>query len=154
MGIELNWGDVITRTRDGNLTPPRRVEKTQAEWRDLLTEDQFSITRLKGTEPAHSSGMCSLFEPGIYGCVCCKTPLFDSATKYESGTGWPSFSLPIKGNVVSYVSDSSHGMSRIEATCSICDAHLGHVFPDGPEPSGLRFCMNALSLEKQTNSKA
>ena len=151
MELKLNWMDVIKRARDGNPTPARRVVKSEAEWRNFLTEDQFSITRQKGTEPAHSSGMCSLFEPGVYGCVCCKMPLFDSATKYESGTGWPSFSLPIEDNVVSYVWDSSHGMSRIEAMCSVCDAHLGHVFPDGPEPSGLRFCMNALSLEKQTD---
>ncbi len=152
MAINLNWADIIVRARDGNPAPPKRVEKTESEWRSLLSEDQFSITRLKGTEPAHSSQMCRLFEPGIYRCICCKTALFDSVSKYQSGTGWPSFSLPIKDNVVSYIKDEGYGMSRIEATCNVCDAHLGHVFPDGPEPSGLRFCMNAISLEKQTDA--
>ena len=92
--------------------------------------------------------MCSLFQPGRYACSNCSTELFDSATKFESGTGWPSFSEPVADDVVAYHRDGSHGMVRIEATCNVCDAHLGHVFPDGPEPSGLRFCINALSLEK------
>ena len=146
----LTWNDVLRLARTGNATPDRRVVKTEAEWRALLSPSAFRVARQAGTEAAFSSEMCSLFEPGIYGCVCCKTVLFDAALKFESGTGWPSFTLPAKDNVVAYHADTSHGMTRIEATCSTCDAHLGHVFPDGPPPSGLRYCMNAVSLEKVT----
>ncbi len=92
--------------------------------------------------------MCSLFEPGLYACVCCDEPLFDSEEKFESGTGWPSFTQPVDPRAVAYHADSSHGMRRIETTCNTCDAHLGHVFPDGPRPSGLRYCINALALRK------
>lgn len=144
----MNWADVIRYANHGNLTPERRVEKTDAEWRALLTEEQFRVTRLKGTERAFSSELCSLFEPGLYECVCCGTTLFDARQKFESGTGWPSFTQPVKDNVIGHVLDKSHGMTRIETTCNTCDAHLGHVFPDGPAPSGLRFCMNAVSLKK------
>jgi len=144
----LNWQDVIARAADGNPAPPRRVEKTEAEWRDQLSEEQFYVTRQQGTERPFSSDMCSLFQPGRYACACCSTELFDSATKFESGTGWPSFTEPLDENAVAYHGDNSHGMVRIEALCNVCDAHLGHVFPDGPPPSGLRFCINALSLEK------
>ena len=114
----------------------------------MLTDEQFRITRLKGTERAFSSDVCSKFDPGIYACVCCKTPLFDASQKFESGTGWPSFTQPIEDNVIGHIKDTSHGMVRVETTCNVCDAHLGHVFPDGPAPTGLRFCMNAVSLEK------
>lgn len=144
----LNWQDVIARAADGNPAPPRRVEKTEAEWRDQLSEEQFYVTRQQGAERPFSSDMCSLFQPGRYACACCSTELFDSATKFESGTGWPSFTEPLDENAVAYHGDNSHGMVRIEALCNVCDAHLGHVFPDGPPPSGLRFCINALSLEK------
>ena len=98
----------------------------------------------------NSSDMCGLFEEGLYGCVCCDTLLFDASEKFESGTGWPSFTMPLEDNVINYIEDNSHGMSRVETTCSTCDAHLGHVFPDGPQPSGLRFCMNAAALKKQS----
>ncbi|HEY8603891.1 peptide-methionine (R)-S-oxide reductase MsrB [Tsuneonella suprasediminis] len=144
----LNWEDVVTRAAGGNPTPPRRVSKTEDEWRDQLSEAQFYVTRQKGTERPFSSDMCSLFQPGRYACACCGTELFDSATKFESGTGWPSFTEPLDETAVAYHGDNSHGMIRIEALCNVCDAHLGHVFPDGPPPSGLRFCINALSLEK------
>lgn len=144
----MDWGDVIRLANHGNLEPPRRVEKSRDEWRELLGEEQFFVTRQAGTEHPFSSEMCNLFEPGRYACSNCGTELFDSATKFESGTGWPSFSEPVADDVVAYHRDGSHGMVRIEATCNVCDAHLGHVFPDGPEPSGLRFCINALSLEK------
>ena len=143
-----NWGDVVRWANHGNPPPPRRVQKTEAEWRQLLTPDQYYVTREKGTEPAHSSAMCSLFEPGRYECVCCGTELFDSGAKYDSRSGWPSFTQPITEGVVAYNMDNSYGMRRIETVCQVCDAHLGHVFPDGPEPSGLRFCINALSLKK------
>lgn len=144
----MNWNDVIKYANNGNLTPPRKVEKSEKEWREQLNEEQFRVTRLKGTERAFSSDVCSKFEPGIYACVCCKTPLFDASQKFESGTGWPSFTQPIEENVIGHIKDTSHGMVRVETTCNVCDAHLGHVFPDGPAPTGLRFCMNAVSLEK------
>jgi len=144
----LTWPDVLALASDGNPDPPRRVEKTADEWRAVLTQEQYRVARDKGTERAHSSEMCSLFEPGRYRCICCATELFDSSAKFESGTGWPSFALPVADNVVAYIWDNAYGMKRIEAACNVCDAHLGHVFPDGPAPSGLRFCINAVSLQK------
>lgn len=144
----LHWNNIIKFANHGNLTPPRRVEKTDQEWKAQLSSDAYFVTRQKGTERAYSSEMCSLFEPGKYVCVCCGTLLFDSKEKFESGTGWPSFTQPIVEEHVAYHKDKSYGMVRIEATCNICDAHLGHVFPDGPSPSGLRFCINALAMEK------
>jgi peptide methionine sulfoxide reductase msrA/msrB len=146
----LKWTDVIKFANEGNPVPDKRVEKTQQEWKELLTPEQFNITRLKGTERAFSSEMCSYFEPGRYACICCGTVLFDAETKFESGTGWPSFTQPVKENAVAYHKDSGYGMVRIEALCNTCDAHLGHVFQDGPKPSGLRYCMNAISLKKVT----
>lgn len=145
----LTWKEITEYASNGNPTPEARVEKTPADWRSVLTPEQFAVARQSGTERAFSSEMCSLFEPGQYACVCCDTLLFDSATKFESGSGWPSFDQPLKLNAVAYHSDGAHGMSRIEATCNTCDAHLGHVFPDGPQPSGLRYCMNAVVLKKQ-----
>ncbi len=147
----LNWKNVLKFASDGNLEPDRTVSKTEEEWRDLLTPVQFQITRLKGTEHAFSSGMCELFEPGKYNCVCCNTTLFDSTEKFESGSGWPSFTQPIAENAIAYHDDSSHGMTRVEVTCNTCGAHQGHVFPDGPEPSGLRYCVNAISMIKVEN---
>lgn len=149
----LKWLDVLNFARNGNPTPPRRVEKTDEEWRKILTQEEYHITREKGTERANSSEMCSLFEPGKYACKCCNTPLFDSEEKFESGSGWPSFTQPIEVEHVAYHRDNSFGMVRIEATCNICDAHLGHVFQDGPAPSGLRYCINALSLTKINTNK-
>ena len=146
----LRWRDVLDLARNGNVAPPRRVEKSDEEWRAALTKEQYVVARHKGTERAFSSQMCSLFEPGRYHCVCCDTPLFDSTNKFESRTGWPSFTAPLTPDVVAYHVDASHGMQRIENTCNVCDAHLGHVFPDGPPPSGLRFCINAASLRKAT----
>ncbi|KIX21494.1 PilB [Flavobacterium sp. 316] len=144
----LNWNNIIHFTNRGNPDPDKKVVKSDAEWKAQLTEEEYRITRLKGTERPHSSELCSLFEPGIYGCICCDTLLFDANEKFESGTGWPSFTQPIKENAVGYVKDISFGMIRVEAVCNTCDAHLGHVFPDGPEPSGLRYCMNAISMKK------
>jgi methionine-R-sulfoxide reductase len=106
------------------------------------------VTRKHGTERAFSSEMCSLFEPGKYRCVCCQTLLFDAETKFDSGTGWPSFTQPVAPEVIAYRVDESYGMVRVETVCNVCEAHLGHVFPDGPAPSGLRYCMNAVALEK------
>jgi methionine-R-sulfoxide reductase len=149
----LTWAEVIKFANEGNPTPDRRVEKPPEEWQALLTPEQYAITRAKGTERAFSSVMCSLFEPGQYACVCCGTILFDSATKFESGSGWPSFDQPVAENVIAYHSDRSHGMSRVETTCNTCDSHLGHVFPDGPRPTGLRYCINALALKKISDSE-
>lgn len=144
----ITWEDIIHICRKGNPAAERRVLKTQHEWQEILSEEEFRITRLKGTERAFSSGMCSLFEPGKYACRCCGETLFDAAVKFESGTGWPSFTGAVKENVIAYHADYSFGMVRVEVTCNCCDAHLGHVFPDGPPPSGLRYCINALSLKK------
>jgi peptide-methionine (R)-S-oxide reductase len=144
----LNWSDIIKNSNENNVKPPRRVFKSEEEWKQLLSDEEFRVTRNKGTERAHSSDMCSLYEPGKYACVCCGTELFDSTEKFESGTGWPSFTQPIERNHVAYTKDVSFGMVRVETTCSVCDAHLGHVFPDGPTESGLRYCINAVALKK------
>lgn len=144
----LKWIDIVKFASTGNPTPDKRVEKSEIEWKALLSEEEFYVARQKGTERAHSSEMCSLFEPGKYACACCGTLLFDADEKFESGTGWPSFTQPAKDNAVAYHKDASYGMVRIEALCNTCDAHLGHVFPDGPKPSGLRYCMNAVALKK------
>jgi len=146
--MTLNWRDVMTRAAGKNPAPERRVTKSDEEWRQQLTPEQYWVARQHGTERPFSSEMCSLFAPGLYSCVCCGTKLFDASQKFESGTGWPSFTEPVADNVVAYHRDQSHGMDRIEVLCAICDAHLGHVFPDGPKPSGLRFCMNAVALKK------
>jgi methionine-R-sulfoxide reductase len=145
----LTWDSILDYANGTNPEPDSRVEKTPEQWREQLTPEQYAVTRQKGTERPFSSEMCSLFEPGKYACVCCASLLFDSETKFESGTGWPSFDQPIAENAVAYVADHSHGMTRIETICNTCDAHLGHVFPDGPPPGGLRYCINAVALEKQ-----
>lgn len=144
----LKWQDILHYARTGNLSPNSRVEKTQDGWRLVLTDEQFRVTRQHGTEAPFSSEMCSLHEPNLYACVCCDSLLFDATEKFDSGTGWPSFTQPIEYNAIAYHEDHSHGMSRIEVTCNTCDAHLGHVFPDGPAPSGLRYCINAVALKK------
>ena len=144
----IHWKEVLQYAGKGNPKPDKRVEKSDEEWMKLLSPEEFRVTRQKGTERAFSSDVCSRFEPGKYQCICCGTLLFDADEKFESGTGWPSFTQPIKENAVAYHEDRSFGMSRIETTCNVCDAHLGHVFPDGPEPSGLRYCMNAVALKK------
>lgn len=144
----LTWKDLKEFAKNGNPEPPRRVERSNEEWKKELSDEEYAITRLKGTERPGSSDLCYKFDPGLYACVCCGTELFDGNQKFESGSGWPSFTQPVKENAVKYEMDTSHGMVRIEALCNVCDAHLGHVFPDGPQPSGLRYCMNAVSLEK------
>jgi methionine-R-sulfoxide reductase len=144
----LNWKLVLERATRGNPQPARAVAHSDAEWRARLTPDQYQVTRQHATERPFSSSMCSLFEPGRYACVCCDESLFDAEQKFESGTGWPSFSQPLADDAIAYISDTSYGMQRIETVCNVCKAHLGHVFPDGPAPSGLRYCMNALALRK------
>ncbi len=142
----ITWKEVLRFARKGAPAPDRRVEKSDDEWRRLLTREQYAITRTKGTERPYTGEYCSSHEPGVYACVCCKTVLFDSREKFESGTGWPSFTQPAAPNVISYHEDSSFGMERVEVLCSVCDAHLGHVFPDGPGEGGLRYCINSASL--------
>lgn len=143
----LTWKNVIHYSVNGNPLPDQRIEKTQEEWKTLLSPEQFMITRLKGTERPFSGEHCSSYALGQYNCSCCNTPLFDSSIKFESNSGWPSFTQPIKENAIQYYKDTSHGMIRVEILCNTCDAHLGHVFPDGPEPSGLRYCVNSLSIQ-------
>lgn len=147
----LNWNKIIHYAINGSPAPDQRVEKTEDEWRAILTPDQFNITRLKYTERPHSGEYCTSHEAGKYSCICCGTPLFDSSIKFESGTGWPSFTEPIKENAIKYIRDTSHGMVRVETVCNTCDAHLGHVFPDGPPPGELRFCINSESLQLDQN---
>ena len=142
----LNWNDIIKYTVRGNPEPVKRVEKTEEQWQTVLTPEQFRITRQKGTEPAGSGELCSTHDIGKYSCICCNSELFDSSIKFTSGTGWPSFTQPITINAIKYHKDQSFGMIRVEVMCNTCDAHLGHVFPDGPEPSGLRYCVNSASI--------
>ena len=144
----LNWNDIIKFVNKGNPVPTRRVEKTDEEWKELLSPDSYFVTRGKRTERAHRSDMCGLFEPGKYECISCGTPLFDATEKFNSTSGWPSFTQPIAVENIAYHKDGGYGMIRVETTCNVCDAHLGHVFPDGPAPSGLRYCINAVALKK------
>jgi peptide-methionine (R)-S-oxide reductase len=130
-----------------------KINKSDDQWQKDLTPEQFYVTRKAGTEPAFSGKYYKTKDPGIYTCACCGQQLFSSETKYESGSGWPSFYKPVSGDAVEEHSDTSHGMRRVEVRCSKCDAHLGHVFPDGPRPTGLRYCMNSASLDLKPEPK-
>lgn len=144
----LNWKQIVEFAENGNPVPNRTITLSDAQWREKLSQEQYRVTRQHGTEHPFSSSLCNLFEPGLYACVCCDTELFDANEKFDSGTGWPSFTQPVNDHAVAYIGDNTHGMYRIEAICNTCKAHLGHVFPDGPMPSGLRYCMNAVALKK------
>lgn len=121
--------------------------KSEQEWQQELTPEQYRVTRQCGTEPPFSGHFYHHHETGTYCCVCCHAPLFASTQKYESGSGWPSFWSSVDKQAIRELEDLSHGMRRVEIRCAACDAHLGHVFPDGPQPSGLRYCVNSLSLD-------
>lgn len=129
----------------------RKIRKTDREWRDQLSPEQYHVTREHGTERAFTGPYWDTKTPGLYRCVCCDTPLFESGTKYDSGTGWPSFWKPVSQDAVAEVQDMSWGV-RTEIRCAACDAHLGHVFDDGPAPTGLRYCMNGTALRLDTEA--
>lgn len=130
-----------------------KITKTEQEWKQQLSPEQYNVTRHAGTERAFTGKYWDTKEDGTYNCVCCGAPLFSSETKFNSGTGWPSFYQPVNDAAVEEHTDRSYGMSRTEARCARCGAHLGHVFPDGPKPTGLRYCMNSASLDLKPENK-
>lgn len=130
-----------------------KLAKTDQEWQKQLSREQYHVTRQAGTEPAFTGKYWKTKDKGTYTCVCCGAPLFSSDTKFDSGTGWPSFHQPLDESAVEEHTDRAYGMTRTEVRCARCDAHLGHVFPDGPEPTGLRYCMNSASLDLKPEEK-
>jgi len=125
---------------------PPKITKTDAQWSDQLTSEQFSVTRQAATEPPFSGEYDGCKDEGTYNCICCETPLFTSDKKFDSGSGWPSFWEPVSKENVTEIEDVSHGMRRVEVVCAACEGHLGHIFPDGPPPTGQRYCINSVSI--------
>ena len=141
----------VSQMEDKTANPTDKIQKTDSEWRQQLSNEEYLVTRKKGTEPPFTGRYWNSHKPGVFHCVCCGEPLFDSNTKFDSGTGWPSFYAPIDETKLELETDESFGMVRTEVLCRRCEAHLGHVFPDGPKPTGLRFCINSAALRLEEN---
>ena len=150
----LRWKDVLIYATYGNPEPPRRVAHAAAEWVTRLPPERFRVLREAATEPPYRNAYCRTYAPGSYECAGCGTVLFAAETKYHAISGWPSFRQPAARNAVAFYFDTSFGMQRVEARCNVCDGHLGHVSADGPEPGGLRFCINSASLGQVDDAPA
>ena len=144
----LSWKDVLIFAKYGNPEPARRVTHSEVEWEQQLPPERFRVLRQQATEPPYRNAYCRSYEPGEYACAGCGSLLFEAAEKYHAISGWPSFRQPCTRNAIQYHFDKSFNMQRIEARCNVCGSHLGHVFPDGPAPGGLRYCINSASLIK------